>query len=57
MYESGRETVRVRLPEEAAERFRAVVVAAEAILRGRNPAGGRSEAFATLRHRSGLGTS
>ena len=32
MYESGRETVRVRLPEEAAERFRAVVVAAEAIL-------------------------
>jgi transcription-repair coupling factor (superfamily II helicase) len=32
MYESGRETVRVRLPEEASERFRAVVSAAEAIL-------------------------
>jgi transcription-repair coupling factor (superfamily II helicase) len=32
MYESGRETVRVRLPEEASERFRAVVAAAEAIL-------------------------
>jgi transcription-repair coupling factor (superfamily II helicase) len=32
MYESGRETVRVRLPEDAAERFRAVVTAAEAIL-------------------------
>ncbi len=32
MYESGRETVRVRLPEEPAERFRAVVVAAEAVL-------------------------
>jgi transcription-repair coupling factor (superfamily II helicase) len=32
VYESGRSTVRVRLPEEAGERFRAVVVAAEAIL-------------------------
>ena len=32
LYESGRSTVRVRLPEEAAERFRAVVRAAEAIL-------------------------
>jgi transcription-repair coupling factor (superfamily II helicase) len=32
MYESGRETVRVRLPDEAGDRFRAVVVAAEAIL-------------------------
>ncbi len=32
MYESGRETVRVRLPEEAEARFRAVVTAAEAIL-------------------------
>src|SRR5215211_2338776 len=32
IYESGRETVRVRLPDEAAERFRAVVSAAEAIL-------------------------
>jgi transcription-repair coupling factor (superfamily II helicase) len=32
MYESGRETVRVRLPDEPAERFRAVVSAAEAIL-------------------------
>jgi transcription-repair coupling factor (superfamily II helicase) len=32
VYESGRSTVRVRLPEEAAERFRAVVTAAEAIL-------------------------
>jgi transcription-repair coupling factor (superfamily II helicase) len=32
VYESGRSTVRVRLPEEPAERFRAVVAAAEAIL-------------------------
>jgi transcription-repair coupling factor (superfamily II helicase) len=32
VFESGRSTVRVRLPEEAAERFRAVVTAAEAIL-------------------------
>ena len=32
MYESGRETVRVRLPDDAGERFRAVVTAAEAIL-------------------------
>jgi transcription-repair coupling factor (superfamily II helicase) len=32
VYESGRSTVRVRLPEEADERFRAVVTAAEAIL-------------------------
>jgi transcription-repair coupling factor (superfamily II helicase) len=32
MYESGRETVRVRLPDDAGERFRAVVIAAEAIL-------------------------
>ena len=32
IYESGRSTVRVRLPEEAAERFRALVTAAEAIL-------------------------
>jgi transcription-repair coupling factor (superfamily II helicase) len=32
IYESGRETVRVRLPDEPAERFRAVVTAAEAIL-------------------------
>jgi transcription-repair coupling factor (superfamily II helicase) len=32
LYESGRSTVRVRLPEEPAERFRAVVSAAEAIL-------------------------
>jgi transcription-repair coupling factor (superfamily II helicase) len=32
VYESGRSTVRVRLPEEPAERFRAVVLAAEAVL-------------------------
>ena len=32
MYESGRETVRVILPEQTGERFRAVVTAAEAIL-------------------------
>jgi transcription-repair coupling factor (superfamily II helicase) len=32
LYESGRSTVRVRLPDEATERFRAVVRAAEAIL-------------------------
>jgi len=32
VYESGRSTVRVRLPEEPAERFRAVVAASEAIL-------------------------
>ena len=32
VYESGRSTVRVRLPEEPAERFRAVVGAAEAVL-------------------------
>ena len=32
IYESGRETVRVRLPDESEERFRAVVTAAEAIL-------------------------
>jgi transcription-repair coupling factor (superfamily II helicase) len=32
IYESGRETVRVRLPDEPEERFRAVVSAAEAIL-------------------------
>ena len=32
LYESGRETVRVRLPDEPAERFKAVVTAAEAIL-------------------------
>jgi transcription-repair coupling factor (superfamily II helicase) len=32
VYESGRSTVRVRLPEESGERFRAVVAAAEAIL-------------------------
>jgi transcription-repair coupling factor (superfamily II helicase) len=32
VYESGRSTVRVRLPEEGSERFRAVVEAAEAIL-------------------------
>jgi transcription-repair coupling factor (superfamily II helicase) len=32
LYESGRSTVRVRLPEAAAERFRAVVSAAEAIM-------------------------
>ena len=32
IYESGRETVRVRLPDESGERFRAVVAAAEAIL-------------------------
>jgi transcription-repair coupling factor (superfamily II helicase) len=32
LYESGRSTVRVRLPEEPTERFRAVVAAAEAIL-------------------------
>jgi transcription-repair coupling factor (superfamily II helicase) len=32
VYESGRSTVRVRLPEDAAERFRALVEAAEAIL-------------------------
>jgi transcription-repair coupling factor (superfamily II helicase) len=32
VYESGRSTVRVRLPEEGADRFRAVVAAAEAIL-------------------------
>jgi transcription-repair coupling factor (superfamily II helicase) len=32
IYESGRSTVRVRLPDEPSERFRAVVTAAEAIL-------------------------
>jgi transcription-repair coupling factor (superfamily II helicase) len=32
VYESGRSTVRVRVPDEAAERFPAVVAAAEAIL-------------------------
>jgi transcription-repair coupling factor (superfamily II helicase) len=32
VYESGRSTVRVRLPDEASERFRAVVTAAEALL-------------------------
>jgi transcription-repair coupling factor (superfamily II helicase) len=32
VYESGRSTVRVRLPDEAADRFRAVVEASEAIL-------------------------
>jgi transcription-repair coupling factor (superfamily II helicase) len=32
VYESGRSTVRVRLPEDPSERFRAVVAAAEAIL-------------------------
>ena len=32
VYESGRSTVRVRVPEEAADRFSAVVAAAEAIL-------------------------
>ena len=32
VFESGRSTVRVRLPEDPAERFRAVVTAAEAIL-------------------------
>ena len=32
IYESGRETVRVGLPDEPEERFRAVVTAAEAIL-------------------------
>jgi transcription-repair coupling factor (superfamily II helicase) len=32
VFESGRSTVRVRLPEEASDRFRAVVTAAEAIL-------------------------
>jgi transcription-repair coupling factor (superfamily II helicase) len=32
VYESGRSTVRVRVPDEPAERFPAVVVAAEAIL-------------------------
>jgi transcription-repair coupling factor (superfamily II helicase) len=32
VYESGRSTVRVRLPEDAGPRFRAVVAAAEAIL-------------------------
>jgi transcription-repair coupling factor (superfamily II helicase) len=32
MYESGRETVRVRLPDEPEERFKAVVTAAEAVL-------------------------
>jgi transcription-repair coupling factor (superfamily II helicase) len=32
VYESGRSTVRVRIPDEPAERFRAVVAAAEAIL-------------------------
>jgi transcription-repair coupling factor (superfamily II helicase) len=32
VFESGRSTVRVRLPDDSAERFRAVVTAAEAIL-------------------------
>jgi transcription-repair coupling factor (superfamily II helicase) len=32
IYESGRSTVRVRLPDDPSERFRAVVAAAEAIL-------------------------
>jgi transcription-repair coupling factor (superfamily II helicase) len=33
VYESGRSTVAVRMPDEAAERFAALVTAAEAILR------------------------
>ena len=32
VYEAGRETVRVRLPDDAGERFRKTVEAAEAIL-------------------------
>jgi transcription-repair coupling factor (superfamily II helicase) len=32
VYESGRSTVRIRVPEDAAARFPAVVTAAEAIL-------------------------
>jgi transcription-repair coupling factor (superfamily II helicase) len=32
VYESGRSTVRVRVPEDSAERFPVVVTAAEAIL-------------------------
>jgi transcription-repair coupling factor (superfamily II helicase) len=32
IYESGRSTVRIRLPDEPSDRFRAVVAAAEAIL-------------------------
>jgi transcription-repair coupling factor (superfamily II helicase) len=32
LYESGRSTVRVRLPDDPGERFAAVVAAAEAIL-------------------------
>jgi transcription-repair coupling factor (superfamily II helicase) len=44
MYESGRETVRVRLPDEPAERFRAVVSAAEAILEVATEPSGEAEA-------------
>ena len=56
IYESGRETVRVRLPEEPAERFRAVVTAAEAILEVATepkdePYGRCGFPFATLRRR------
>jgi transcription-repair coupling factor (superfamily II helicase) len=40
VYESGRSTVRVRLPEEPCERFRAVVAAAEAILEQATAASG-----------------
>ena len=55
VYESGRSTVRVRVPEEAAERFPAVVAAAEAILEVATAArtGGREAAIATLPHRAG----
>src|SRR5687768_8707509 len=51
MYESGRETVRVRLPEEADERFRAVVTAAEAILEVATEPPETCFLFATLRRR------
>ena len=61
VYESGRSTVRVRVPEEAAERFPAVVAAAEAILevatrpRPSRVTGDRRSArrIATLPHRAG----
>ena len=59
VYESGRSTVRVRVPEDAAERFPAVVAAAEAILEvATRPDRHRTERWsarriATLPHRAG----
>ena len=43
IYESGRSTVRVRVPDDPAERFPAVVAAAEAMLEVATEPAGRSE--------------